>query len=129
MNFSITNHEGASKPSNPPPWPICDPDPVAKEELLKLYKDCFEGVGCFQGEYHIAVGPAFPPVLHPPRRVPEPLKEPLKKELDSLVEQEIVAKVTEPTDWVNSLVCVAKSTGLCYQEATLLHTYTRGSSP
>ena len=48
---------------------------------------------------------------YPPRRVPEALGESLKKELDSLVEQEIFAKVTEPTDWVNSLVCVAKSTG------------------
>ena len=46
MNFSITNHEGASKPSTPP-RPTCDPDPVAKEQVLKQFKDCFEGVGCF----------------------------------------------------------------------------------
>jgi len=52
--------------------------------------------------------------LYTPHRVPEALKEPLKKELDTWVEQEILAKVSEPTDWVNSLVCVAKSTGkLC----------------
>jgi len=49
--------------------------------------------------------------VQPPQRVPEALKEPLKKELDSLVDQGILAKVTEPTDWVNSLVCVPKSTG------------------
>ena len=110
MNFSITNHEGVSKPSTPP-RPICDPDPVAEEHVLKQFKDCFEGVGCFQGEYRITVDPAIPPVVHPPRRVPEALREPLKKELDSLVKQGILAKVTEPTDWVNSLVCVAKSTG------------------
>ena len=112
MNCSITNHEGVSKPSTPT-RPICDPDPVAEEQVLKQFKDCFEGVGCFQGEYHITVDPAVPPVVHvhPPRRVPEALRKPLKKELDSLVEQGILAKVTEPTDWVNSLVCVAKSTG------------------
>ena len=104
MNFNITNHEMASKPSTPP-RPICDPDPVAKEQVLKQFKDYFEGVGCFQGEYHITVDPAVPPVVHPPRRVAESLRELLKKELDSLVEQEILAKVTDPTDWVNSLVC------------------------
>ena len=61
--------------------------------------------------------------MHPPRRVPEALKDPLKKELDSLVEQGILAKVTEPTDWVNSLVCATKSTGalrLCLREIELM---------
>ena len=49
--------------------------------------------------------------MHPPQRVPEALREPFKKEVDSLVEQETLAKVTEPTDWDNSVVCVANSTG------------------
>ena len=79
--------------------------------MLKQFKDCFEGVSCFQGEYRITVDPAVPPVVHPPRRVPEALREPLKNELVSFVEQGILAKVTEPTDWVNSLVCITKSTG------------------
>ena len=39
------------------------------------------------------------------------LKEPLKEDLYSLVGQGILAKVTEPTNWVNSLVCVTKNTG------------------
>ena len=51
------------------------------------------------------------PQLPLPRRVPEALREPLKNELVSLVEQGILAKVTEPTDWINSLVCITKSTG------------------
>ena len=70
--------------------------------MLKQFKGCFEGVDYFQGEYHITVDPAAPPVVHPPRRVPEAPREPLKKELDSLVGQEILAKVTEPTDCVES---------------------------
>ena len=114
MNFCITTQEKPSQEDAPRPStrpkPVCDQDPVAKEQLLKQYKDCFEGIGCFQGEYHITVDTAVPPVVHPPRRVPEALKEPLK-ELDSLVAQGILAKVTEPTDWVNSLVCITKSTG------------------
>ena len=51
------------------------------------------------------------PVVHSTCRVPEALREPLRKELDLLVEQGIIAKVDEPTDWVNSLVCVTKSNG------------------
>ena len=83
----------------------------AKEELLCQYQDCFEGIGCFKGEFHITLDPAVPPVIHPPRRVPEALREPLKKELEALVQQGIITKVDEPTDWVNSLVCVTKSNG------------------
>ena len=100
----------ASKPS-PTPKPFCDPDPVAKDELLRKYGDCFQGIGCFQGVFHITVDPTVPLVMYPLRRVLEALKEPLKNELDSLVDQGMLAKVAEPTDWVNSLVCVTKGTG------------------
>ena len=86
-------------------------NPEAKAKLLSQYPDCFEGIGCFKGEFHITLDPNVSPVVHPPRRVPEALREPLKKELDSLVDQGIIAKVDEPTDWVNSLVCVRKSNG------------------
>lgn len=50
------------------------------------------------GEYHTTIDRAGA------------LKEPLKKELDSLVQQEILVKVTKSTDWVDSLVCVSNST-------------------
>ena len=104
----MTCHKKESKPSAVQ-QPIYNPDPAAKKEILEQYGNCLEGAGCFQGEFHITVDAAVPPVVHPPRRVPEALKEPLMKELDSLVTQGILAKVTEPTDWVNSLVCVTKS--------------------
>ena len=108
LNYSLTTatSPGATKPT---PKPSCDAD--AKKELLIQYEDCFKGVGCFPGEFHITLDPTVPPVIHPPRRVPEALREPLKKELDALVQQGIIIKVDEPTDWVNSLVCVAKSNG------------------
>ena len=108
LNYSLTTatSPGATKPT---PKPSCDAD--AKKELLIQYEDCFKGVGCFPGEFHITLDPTVPPVIHPPRRVPEALREPLKKELDALVQQGIIIKVDEPTDWVNSLVCVTKSNG------------------
>ena len=100
----------------------------AKKELLCQYKDCFEGIGCFKGEFHITLDPEVPPVIHPPRRVPEALREPLKKELESLVQQGIITTVDEPTDWVNLLVCVTKSNGtlrLCLDPKDLNHAIKR----
>ena len=83
----------------------------ARKKILRDYGDVFRGIGCFAGECHIVVDPAIPPVIHPPRRVPEALKKPLEKELTSLVQHSIIAKVEEPTDWVNSCVCVTKPNG------------------
>ena len=109
LNYSITTQSKELQPLCPKP--PSTRNSAAKENLIKRYGDCFEGIGCFQGEFHIALDPSIPPVVHPPRRVPEALREPLKKELYSLVEQGIIAKVEQPTDWVNSLVCVTKNDG------------------
>ena len=50
-------------------------------------------------------------VVHAPRRVAVAKREQLKKELDRQVEVGFLAKVNEPTDWVNSLVIAEKSNG------------------
>ena len=47
----------------------------------------------------------------PPRKVPFGLQGKLKTELDSMESKQIICKVTEPTSWVNSLVCVEKPNG------------------
>ena len=83
----------------------------AKAQLLQEYPDCFQGVGCFEGEYHITLDKSVPPVVHPPRRVPVALQQPLRQEIDRLLDLGIIAKVDRPTDWVNSCVCVTKSDG------------------
>ena len=82
-----------------------------RNTILQQYSDVFDGIGCFQGTYHISVDTKVPPVVHPPRRIPLALRDRLKEELDSLVNQEILTPVTYPTDWVNSCVCVTKSNG------------------
>ena len=39
------------------------------------YPDCFNGIGKFQGQYHITVDPSVPPVVHAQRRVPLSLRD------------------------------------------------------
>ena len=86
-------------------------DETAKAHILNEYADVFDGIGCFEGEYHITLDSTVPPVVHSPRRVPIALREPLKEELDTLIQQGIIAKIDRPTDWVNSCVCVTKPNG------------------
>ena len=49
--------------------------------------------------------------MHPPLKVPVPLRETLKMEFNNLVKNGILAKITEPTSWVSSLVIVKKPNG------------------
>ncbi|XP_048582171.1 uncharacterized protein K02A2.6-like isoform X2 [Nematostella vectensis] len=109
LNHSLSKDQ--AEPAEIRPAQVPKDDPEAKAALLRQYADCFEGIGCFSGEFHITLDPTVPAVVHPPRRVPEALQEPLRKELESLVQQGIITKVDEPTDWVNSLVCSTKRNG------------------
>ena len=47
-------------------------------------------------------------MIHAPRRVPAPLWERLKQELERMCQLKVITKVEEPTEWVNSMVCVDK---------------------
>jgi hypothetical protein len=83
-----------------------------KSHLIAQYPNCFNGIGKFQGEYHITLDPSVPPVIHQPRRVPISLKDDIKHELEEM-EQLDITKVREgePTAWVNSLVYGRKPNG------------------
>ena len=80
----------------------------ASSDVFQEYPDVFEGIGCLEGSYHIEIDPTVKPVIHPPRRVPVTLKYPLKKELERMVKEGIVTPVSDPTDWVSSMVTVVK---------------------
>ncbi|XP_053380789.1 uncharacterized protein K02A2.6-like [Mercenaria mercenaria] len=82
-----------------------------KESVLGQYPDIFQGIGQLPGECQIHLREDATPVIHPPRKVPIAIKDTLKAELDHMESQDIIAKVTEPTEWVNSLVTVEKSNG------------------
>ncbi|XP_068697311.1 uncharacterized protein [Montipora capricornis] len=79
-----------------------------------MYPEYFIGtVGCFDDcTYHITLDPEVSPVVHAPCKMPIELKDKLQVELREMPEsQDIIAKVTQPTDWVNSLVIREKGNG------------------
>ena len=78
-----------------------------------MYPECFNGTaGCFEDYmYHITLDPKVPPVVHAPHKIPIELKDKLQAELEEMENQGIIARVTQPTDWVNSLVIREKENG------------------
>ena len=78
----------------------------SKDDLVQRYPDCFDGIGKFQGQYHITIDPSVPPVVHAQRRVPLSLRDDIKEELDDMEACGIIMKIKEgkPIAWVNSLV-------------------------
>jgi len=75
------------------------------EELLKEFEDVFTGLGCLEGEYKIVMDETVRPVVRSPRRVPAAVRDPLKSKLEELELLGVIVKVTEPTNWVSSIVC------------------------
>ena len=53
----------------------------------------------------------FQPLFTLGRTVPVPKKEAMRKELDKMVAEKIIAPVTEPTDWVSSVLAILKKDG------------------
>jgi len=105
LNYSIAARDGTS---NSKRLHSLVGDAETKEKILHEYKDVFSGIGCFDGEYSITLDPTVTPVICPPRRVPVALQTALREELDFLTQKGILSEVKEPTDWVNSCVCVTK---------------------
>ena len=89
------------------------PLPAVKDkgDLKALYPDRFDGIGKFEGEYHIVTDPDVPSVVHAPRKCPMHIKDDIKKELDEMINLGVIIPVSEPTDWVSSVAYSQKSNG------------------
>ena len=84
---------------------------LSKSTVLEEYQDCFDKIGRFPGDkYHIQLIDNSKPVVHPQRTVPVHILPLYKAELDKMIADDIITEVTEPTDWVNSIVCNVKET-------------------
>ena len=80
---------------------------LTKEKILQDYKDVFEGLGNI-GKASLTVDPEVTPVHHAPRRIAVTLHKEVKAKLEELDKKKIIVKETEPTDWISSMVVVAK---------------------
>ncbi|XP_048747335.2 uncharacterized protein K02A2.6-like [Ostrea edulis] len=78
------------------------------EEIFRDFSDVFEGIGCMKGKHHIHIDKNVPPVVHAPRKVSFKMRDKLKEELDRMESLNVIEKVNEPSEWVNSLVIVEK---------------------
>jgi len=82
------------------------------EQLLNDFSDVLgDKIGCLPGEYDIKIDDTVTPVIHAPRPVPVAIRDELKEQLDLLERVGIIKMETEPTQWVNSMVCVRKKNG------------------
>jgi hypothetical protein len=85
---------------------------TAPSDIFMEYKNVFEGLGCWPGEYHVEIDPDSQPVKHTPRRMAIPLKAELKAHIETLEKMEVLQKVTEPPEWISSQVIVRKGSEL-----------------
>ncbi|KAI0217699.1 hypothetical protein LSAT2_030550 [Lamellibrachia satsuma] len=86
-------------------------DDIGLNQLLTEYCDLFDGIGEFPGEHSHTLHTGAKPVAHPPHRVPVALRDKVKQELACMEKFGIITKVTEPTDWVHSMVVAHKRNG------------------
>ena len=82
--------------------------PSLSDPVLQPFLDVFSGIGAIPGEYTIRIDNDAVPQVIPPRRIPFALQDAVKSKLDRMQAIGVVAPVTEPTDWVNSMVVVRK---------------------
>ena len=82
--------------------------PLTKEKILKEYKEVFEGLGHIGNASSFVVDQSHPPTQHAPRRIAVALKKEVKEKIDELEKKGIIKKETEPTEWISSMVVVAK---------------------
>ena len=77
-----------------------------------MFPEVFDDkVGLLKGTYHMKINKEIEPVKHAQRTVSVPLREKVKDKLQELDEQGIITKVTEPTEWISSMVVKVKKSG------------------
>ena len=81
---------------------------IHKIKSLEDFPDLKKATGMLPGTYALRIDPTIPPVIHGPRRQPQALIPKIKAKLDEMERGQQITKVTEPTDWVSSLVEVLK---------------------
>ena len=91
-------------------------------DLMSLFPDQFDKIGCFPMEQKLVVNKSVQPTIDRPRRVPIAIKSKIKAELDSMEKNGVIRRIEKPTDWVSSLTYTTKKNGsirLCLDPRSL----------
>lgn len=80
-------------------------------DLILMYPDRFDKIGSMPGSVKLSVNKNVQTHIDAPRKTPIELKDTIKQELNNMVENHIIRKVTEPIDWVSNLAYSHKKDG------------------
>ena len=106
--------DGSGKMYVHPSTPLADRPPIkTKEDLKTMYPECFQDSNKYIPDYvySIHLDPTAKPTVHAARRLPLELKPRVKRKLQHMESNGILAKVEQPTEWVNSMVVETKENG------------------
>ncbi len=81
------------------------------KELKEKYPDQFNKIGSFKGTAKLILKEGANPFIDPPRTCSIHIKDKLQNELNKLVNQGVLRKVEEHTDWCSSLAFSTKKDG------------------
>ena len=100
-------------------------------DSISKYPRLQKTTGTLPGTYRIKVDPTVPPVIHGPRRQPKALTDKIVSKLKDMETSGHIVKVTEPTDWVSSMVTVLKKgkVRICIDPKDLNHAIRREHYP
>ena len=91
---------------------VVNAEPVHVVNVVNDFDDVFEGeIGTLEGNLGLVIDKTVPSVKLPCRRWPNPVKEKVRVEIERLEGLGVVEKVTQPTDWISSLVVTMKPNG------------------
>ncbi|XP_037828511.1 uncharacterized protein K02A2.6-like [Lucilia sericata] len=80
-------------------------------KLIENYSDIFNGLGLLQNKCNLKIRENISPIVDPPRKIPFKLHDKLKNELKRMTELNVIEPISEPTEWVSSIVIVSKPNG------------------
>ena len=84
----------------------------ATKDLMQMYPEQFNKIGSMPGAVRQLVNKNMHPHIDAPRKTPIALRDYIKQDLDNMVKNKIIRKVTEPRDWVSSLTYSHKKMGV-----------------
>ena len=83
--------------------------PNSPSDIWQEHSDLFSDTpGCLPIAYKMKLNPDVAPDVRPPRKVPHAMRDKIKESLDKMEENGIIAKVSEPTEWVSSMIAAIK---------------------